>query len=576
MSTVDRRLGRLGFVAAVVGGLLLLFAPAAAAHAELLETNPANGAHFDTAPSEVRLRFSEAVSPVRGGFTVLDGNGTTVATPTASTAPGDSARVIMPLPGTLGDGVYVVNWRVMSSDSHPVHGAFVFSVGTAQAAPLGDAGARSGSDSGVSFAFWLFRLLGYASLAVVIGGSFFVIACWPAGRTNRRAYRILTWAWVASLITAVGSLALQGPYVSGASLAGVVDPRLLLDTLQTSHGVLLVARLVLLGLAGVVLSGLINSADPVSRKQILIVTGTGLLLAGTWSGTGHPAAAGSWIWAALPLDAAHLAGVSIWLGGLAILVACTLGRAGGTSETDAEEAVSRYSRAAAVAVVVLGGTGLLQAARELLSSGVGTEYFSLLIFKVGAFGLLIWLAALSRGMVRRRQLAVAVGGGRKGAARQARQDMLTRLRTSVRWEVGIAVVVLGLTAALVATPPGGHDHGPGTMLAGTGGPFLNALSLPGSGDVQVWVDPAKPGNNQIVLNVRDAKGLNRDVPEVQAELRLPESNIGPLPVTLAKSGPGQFVANGVVVPVAGNWQLSVKVRSTDFDVTNVDTQIVMR
>ena len=56
----------------------------------------------------------------------------------------------------------------------------------------------------------------------------------------------------------------------------------------------------------------------------------------------------------------------------------------------------------------------------------------------------------------------------------------------------------------------------------------------------------------------------------------PAGNIGPLPVALTRSGPGQFVANGVVVPVAGTWQLSVKVRSTEFNQTTVDTDIVMQ
>lgn len=561
-------LRRVAVLGTVVVGLLLLLTTEAAAHAELLETTPANGAHFDRAPSEVTLRFSEPVGPVRGGFSLVDGNGKTVPAP----APvGDGAKITMALP-QLADGVYVVNWRVVSSDSHPVHGAFVFGVGTGHAAPLGDAGAQSGSDSGVAVAFWVFRLLGYASLAMVIGGSFFVIVCWPAGRTNRRTHRILTGAWVAALVTALGSVALQGPYATGAGLSKVFDPGLLLDTLQTSYGVLLVARLVLLGLAGLVLSGLINSADPVSRKQVLIIGGLGVLVAGTWSGTGHPAAAGAWVWATLPLDAAHLAAVSIWLGGLAILVSSTLRREQRpAAEDEAAAAVSSYSRAALIAVAVLGGTGLLQATRELLANGFGSEYFTLLIFKIGAFGLLIWLAAMSRSVVQRR----LTGTGRKGAARRARTDMLSRLRVSVRWEAGIALVVLGLTAALVSTPPGGHDHGPGVQVVASGGPFLNALSVPG-GDVQVWMDPAKPGTNQIVLNVRDRKGLFRDVPEVGAELKLPSSNIGPLPVTLAKTGPGQFVANGVVVPVAGTWELSVRVRTTDFDETNVDTQIVMQ
>jgi copper transport protein len=562
----------LSAVLAVVVGLLLVFTTEASAHAELLETNPANGAHLDKAPREVMLRFSEAVNTVRGGITLLDGDGKMLAQPQAN---GSGARVTVPLPDSLGDGVYLVNWRVVSTDSHPIHGAFVFSVGTAQAAALGDAGARAGSDNSVGVAFWLFRLLGYASLAMLIGGSFFLVASWPSGRTDPRSQRIIRIAWLGAVGSAVGSLLLQGPYAAGTSLVSAVNPELIGETIWTGYGIMLLARIVLLAIAAVVLTRLLAAENPVPGKQIVVITTLGVALAATWSGTGHPAAAGSWIWAALPLDAAHLAAVSIWLGGLVILVGSTLGKRSRAGEEEAAAAVSRYSRTAAIAVVVLGGTGLLQAIREIVASGVGSEYFSLLVFKVGAFGLLIWLAALSRSAVQR-QLAARSSGSRKGASRKAKQDMIGRLRLSVRFEVGIAVVVLGLTAALVATPPGGHDRGPGAVAAADTGPFLNALSLPGSGDVQVWVDPARTGDNQIVLNVRDGRGINRDVPELQAQLRLPANNIGPLPVTLARTGPGQFVANKVVVPVAGMWQLSLRVRSSDFDEATVDTQIQMR
>src|SRR5439155_4632568 len=163
-----------------------------------------------------------------------------------------------------------------------------------------------------------------------------------------------------------------------------------------------------------------------------------------------------------------------------------LRRGGRVEEDEAASAVTLYSRAAAVAVAVLGGTGLLQSWREIAEYGVGTEYFSLLVFKIGAFGLLIWLAALSRSAVRGRLSRPA--GKRRGAGRQAQRDMLGRLRQSVRWEVVIAGVVLALTAALVATPPGGHDHGPAAVAeAASGGSFLQAYGVPG-GDGQVWVD----------------------------------------------------------------------------------------
>jgi copper transport protein len=555
-------------VVSMTVGLLLLSSAEAWAHAELAETNPSNGARLDVAPRQVVLRFTESVLPVRGGFSLLDGSGATIAEPAAHGVTGDASRVSMTLPAALGDGVYVVNWRVVSSDSHPVHGAFVFSVGNARAAPLADAGAQAGSDRLVEIAFWLFRLLSFASLALVVGGAFYVVVCWRPGLTDRRVRRLVMSAWAASLVSAAALLLLQGPNAAGSSLANLADPALLADTVRTTFGILLLVRLALLGLAGLLLARL----RTVSRGEIVLMAVLGYALTLTWSGTGH-AKTGLLSGLAVFVDAAHLTAVAVWLGGLAVLASCTLGRRGRDQEDEAAAAVTRFSRTAGAAVVAIGVTGVLQAWRELAEFGPGPQYFTLLIFKVAVFGLLLWLASLSRSFVRRR--LSAPGAPRRAADRLVRQDVLAGLRRSVAWEAGVAVVVLGLTAALVALPPGGHDHGP-TAAAASAGPFLGSLALPGSGDVQVWVDPARTGDNQIVLNVRDERGINQNVPEVRAQLQLPEAGIDPLPLSLARTGPGQFVAADVVVPVAGIWTLDLHVRTTDFDELTVDTRISMR
>ncbi|HYQ62038.1 copper resistance CopC/CopD family protein [Actinophytocola sp.] len=564
---MDTRIRAALAVASMTVVLLLLSSGQAWAHAELIETTPANGAHLDTAPRQVVLRFTESVLPVRGGFRLLDDSGATIAEPAAHGVSGDATRVSMSLPANLGDGVYVVNWRVLSSDSHPVHGAFVFSVGDVRAAPLADAGAQAGSDRLVEAAFWLFRLLSFASLALLVGGASYVVVCWRPGLPDPRVRRLIASAWAASLVSAVALLLLQGPNAAGSSLASVVDPALLADTARTTFGILLLARITLLVLAGWLLARL----STVSRGTVVLMAVLGYSLTLTWSGTGH-ANAGLLSWFALLVDAAHLTAMAVWLGGLAVLASCTLAGRGRGREEEATAAVSRFSRTAGAAVAVLGATGLLQAWRELAEFGPGTEYLTLLIFKVAVFGLLLWLASLSRSFVRRR---LSVPAPRRAADRLARQDVLARLRRSVAWEGGVAVVVLGITAALVAVPPGGHDHGP-SAAAGPAGPFLSSLALPGSGDVQVWVDPARTGDNQIVLNVRDERGINRDVPEVRAQLRLREAGIDPVPLSLARTGPGQFVAADVVVPVAGNWTLDLHVRTTEFDEIAVDTRISMR
>ena len=154
------------------------------------------------------------------------------------------------------------------------------------------------------------------------------------------------------------------------------------------------------------------------------------------------------------------------------------------------------------------------------------------------------LAAVSRSAV---QCRLSARTARQKVKRKVQQDMLTRLRQSVRWEAGIAAVVLGLTAALVATPPGGHDHGPAAAAAETAavGPFQTKISLPDKGDVQVWVDPAHTGSNQIVVNVRNAQGTNRDVPEVTGDVNHEVH-------AEVRDGGGDIVASGRVV-----WRLGL-------------------
>src|SRR5688572_79858 len=144
----------LAVLALFVIGALLGTAKPAWAHASLVSSTPANGSRLDVAPAEIRLRFSERVSAVRDGVTVLDSSGGTRTKGTPQAVPNN--EVVMALPGNLPDGVYTVVWRVVSADSHPIHGAFVFSLGDAVAASV-PGGAQSDVDSGLAFAFWLTR-----------------------------------------------------------------------------------------------------------------------------------------------------------------------------------------------------------------------------------------------------------------------------------------------------------------------------------------------------------------------------------------------------------------------------------
>ncbi|TML16676.1 MAG: copper resistance protein CopC [Actinobacteria bacterium] len=100
--------------------------PSAFAHAILQESSPSNNSVVRTSPKSVSLRFNEAVETAFGSIRVYDCGGGRV----------DSGKIVRPskdsvavqIDRKLPRGTYIVTWRVISADSHPVAGAFVFNV----------------------------------------------------------------------------------------------------------------------------------------------------------------------------------------------------------------------------------------------------------------------------------------------------------------------------------------------------------------------------------------------------------------------------------------------------------------
>jgi copper transport protein len=592
--------GRVLVAAVAPVAWLLLAATPAWAHAELVATNPANGAHLDRAPAQVTLRFSQAVSPVHGGVRLQDGRGRQVSNTDASVTPGQPDELAVPVPGDLEDGYYVLAWRAVSLDSHPINGALLFSVGVVTG-PAPAALTGGGADRAVTVVFWLIRGLGYLSLALLVGGGYFLLACRRgSSRVEHRSWRLLRAGWLGSLVAAVGALLLQGPYVSGGSLVRALDPALVQATLTDDYGLLVAARIGLVAAAWPLLTRLL-AADrrPADRRVaaagLAAAAAVGVGLALTWAAGGH-ARAGSEVPLALLADTVHLVAMSIWLGGLAFLVAGVLAPAAadaGPREpvAAASAALARFSQTALVAVGALVVTGLYQAWRELVGTGpvTGSPWLGLLVFKVAAFGLLIVLAVGSRSLVHSHYLrrtpepvAAAAPAGRARTVRRRNQAeqaaaaaTLAQLRRPVWFEVALAVGVLGLTAALVATSP--QPSAATTPAAAPyTGPFHTDLRLKAGGTVDIWLDPARPGSNQLVINVRRPDGTNLDAPAVEAKMVLPSVDSAAVPVPLRRTGPGQFVARELAVPNAGIGRLQLRVRTAEFDAETVSLDIPVR
>ena len=109
--------------------VMVLAAPVAAlAHAHLVRAVPAAGGTVNAAPSEVTLRFNEKLERAFSSVVVRDAAGKQVDKGDAAVDKNDRT-IIRVMLQPLEPGVYKVEWRAVSADTHKVNGDFTFKVG---------------------------------------------------------------------------------------------------------------------------------------------------------------------------------------------------------------------------------------------------------------------------------------------------------------------------------------------------------------------------------------------------------------------------------------------------------------
>ncbi|MFJ6579048.1 copper resistance protein CopC [Streptomyces sp. NPDC091368] len=410
MTTTAPRLGnalaRLLILAAALLGTLLAGAAPASAHAALTGSDPKDGAVVATAPKEVNLTFSEQVALSADAIRVLDPAGRRADTgEIRDLCSGSVVRYGVELRAGLPDGTYTVAWQAVSSDSHPVAGAFTFSIGapstTSVALPdQAPGGGLVGTLYGVA------RYLSYAGFAVLVGGGAFVLACWPRGASVRAVQQTVVRGWLALTGATLALLLLRAPYTGSGKLADAFDLAGLKAVLETKTGAALTSRLLLLGAAALFVAVLFGAyarrTDPKEKKDLafgLALGGTVVAagIAGTWALAEH-ASTGLQPGVAMPVDILHLLAVAAWLGGLTVLLVA-LYRAPSVERS----AVERFSKVAFGSVAVLAATGLYQSWRQVgsWSALTGTRYGQLLLVKIGLMAVLLGIAWISRRWTRR-------------------------------------------------------------------------------------------------------------------------------------------------------------------------------
>jgi len=580
--------------AALVLAALALFAlpTAAHGHAVLQSTEPLSGATEKRPPEQIAFKFSEPVEGSFGAIRVFDRAGRRVDSGEVFHPGGRRPELAIKLEPGLDKGSYTATYRVISADSHPVAGGLVFSYGRASTtgATVSELLAQQGQAGEVTqVAFGVARGVQYASIALAVGTVFFLIAIWlPAlalvagagelwrrasERFAARARRVMLLAVVAGVLSSAAGIVLQGATAAGVSFWSALDSTIIEEVLDTRFGTVWGIRaLVWLGFGALLLGTLSAARRPVLRPASVGATGlaparisrTALVLLAIPLGfmVISPALAGH---ASLekpsavlvPANAVHVLGMSIWVAGLVLLLFVLPGSTRLLERPDRTRllaaTLSRFSPVAFVAVLAILATGLVQSWFEVekLDNLIDTAFGRAALIK---FGLLVG-PLMALGAYNQRRLLPRLRRAAAEGATPGRDGFL--LRRSIRTEVALLAVVLGVTAALVSYAPSGSvSSGPQSVTASFG-----------PADLQLTVDPARVGPNEMHVYLTDKQtGAQYDrVKEFGVSLVLPAEKLGPLEAETRKAGPGHYVMNGALFGVAGEWEVKVTARVSEFD-----------
>ncbi|MEX2973968.1 copper resistance CopC/CopD family protein [Streptomyces sp. C184] len=517
---------RLLVVAVALAGALLGGlggAAPASAHAALTGSTPAQGAVVDHAPEQVALTFSEGVAMGDDSIRVLDPKGKRVDRgKLLKLSSGNVVKYGAGLPAGLGDGTYTVAWQAVSADSHPVSGAFTFSVGapskTSAAVPAEKAGGGL-----VGALYGIARALAYTGFVLLIGGAAFVVACRPAAALVRSVQRLVVQGWALLTGTTVAMLLLRTPYTGSGDLADVFDFGGLQQVLITKPGAALVSRLLLLAAAALLVAVLFGAyartqepAEPGGeprdatalarqRKDLAFGLGVGGLiiaigLAATWAMAEH-ASTGLQTTVAMPVDVLHLLAVATWLGGLAALVASLY-----WGPPVERAAVHRFSRIAFGSVLVLVATGIYQSWRQVGTwrALTDTTYGWLLLLKAGLVVVLVGIAWVSRRWTGRlaevsaaeglaAEVTEAAGAGEKAEAVEGAEEVEEETAADADAETDAEKATVGVSAAatVTATAAPTRATGPGAG-GGTGSGTVSGTESEAAADDTPASDDAGP------------------------------------------------------------------------------------
>jgi copper transport protein len=560
---VSRR-ARIALVSVLTLVVGCLIPAAASAHAYLIRTSPTASGVLESPPKQVSLTYDEAVEPRFAIISVTDATGRQQTTGPVARSPSDPDTLVVPLRPNLPEGWYLIYWRAISVDGHPVQGAFTYAVGP-NPGPAPQFQVPNLSSTAVTPQLLITRWLMFLSVMCAIGlfAFRFLIARPVVERVPGTDLRPVS---VAFVIASVLGLIVIPVYLdfstANDSLRSVFDLGALVPLYRvTAFGRALVDLEICFALFCIAgwIALWVDRPGRRQRSVAELMAGTGTVLAAAavliLPGAAGHAAQTSPRGISLGLDWLHLLAGSLWLGGLIALLVVWVTVGAANRVRALSVVVPRFSNVAFGSVLLLlaSGTGAtiihMPAVNALWETGYGVA----ILVKIGLLTLAMVLA--SGNLLRTKPALVAARGRPEGGEGAAR--LLRRLVGAEAVVVVGAVFAATVLSSLAPPPPAFALENQAIASVGPGR-VLKTVSHAGY-VLQVIVSPNKAAaSNSFALRITKGgapvRGANVTLVFNHLQMEMPQQDY-----ELTEQQPGVYTRSAPALVMVGKWGLSFQV-----------------
>ena len=531
-------------------------------HATLLATQPQASGVLSQPPTEVRLTFSERIEPRFAVISVTDASGNQQIAGSPARTADDENAIFVPVK-SLSQGWYLVWWRIISADGHPIRGAFTFAVGPSPGPPpqfvIPSLGESAATPSLVG-SRWVLLLAMMGGIGLLAFRGVIARPLQVTGGSERALQGVTTAAAVALGVALVAAPVYLLLATAEFSLRPWSDIGEIVPLVRDSgFGRAFSDLWGVLALLAVAAAAALALDRPGRKRRSAEALLAGFGAAGCAAAAlafpglaGHPSTT-SPVGAMLALDWAHLAAASIWIGGLAgLLVLAATTQAGKRYEVLAV-VVPRFSRAAMGSVAVLLATGIIASIVHLptLSSLWETSYGQALIAKS-----ILLVCALALGAVntlRSRPRLVAAAQRRDQALGDNAAGLLRRL---VLGEVALLAGAVVAASILTSIAPPSQALARAGKADGKVGPGVVARTFTRNGvRIEVGVRPNRAAiDNAFTLRLQRAGKPVRNA-RITTQLDMLDMSMQQQAYTLPETSPGVYERKRPALVMVGHWLL---------------------